>query len=84
MTWMEVHVKNMKKKIALAAAVVSGVYLFVPEPTDVIPVLGWLDEGMALAILGWSMRTLGVTPDAFFRRRKVQDAETDLEQRLPA
>ncbi len=39
-------------------AVMSGIYIVVPEPTDLIPVLGWLEEGLAL--LSWSLRTLGV------------------------
>ena len=59
----------MKKKLAVAVAMLSGVYLFVPEPTDVIPILGWLDEGLALAMLGWAMSTLGVGPAQLFRRR---------------
>ena len=40
----------MKRKLAVALAVVSGVYLFVPEPTDLVPFIGWLDEGLALAL----------------------------------
>ncbi|MBW7859389.1 MAG: hypothetical protein H3C43_14115, partial [Leptonema sp. (in: Bacteria)] len=28
-------------------AIVSFVYIFIPEPTDAIPILGWLDEGLA-------------------------------------
>ena len=59
---------SVKKKLAVALAVFSGVYLFVPEPTDVIPFIGWLDEGVALALLGWSLRTLGVTPTALLGR----------------
>lgn len=61
---------SMRKKLAVALAVVSGVYLFVPEPTDVLPIIGWLDEGAALALLGWSMKTLGVTPTAILARLK--------------
>ena len=59
---------SMRKKLAVALAVFSGVYLFVPEPTDVIPIIGWLDEGAALALLGWSLKTLGVTPTAMLAR----------------
>lgn len=74
----------MKKKLAVLAAVVSGVYLFVPEPTDVFPFVGWLDEGAALAILGWSLKTLGISPSMLWRRReKVVDDAKDLDK-LPA
>lgn len=59
---------SMRKKLAVGLAVFSGVYLFVPEPTDVLPIIGWLDEGAALALLGWSMKTLGVTPSAMLAR----------------
>lgn len=29
----------------------SAFWIFFPEPTDVIPILGWLDEGFAFVIL---------------------------------
>ena len=64
----------MKKKFAVALAMFSGVYLFVPEPTDVVPFIGWLDEGVALAMLGWSLRTLGVTPTAMLARFRGEKA----------
>ncbi len=51
----------MKKQAALVLAALSAVYIFIPEPTDLVPILGWMDEGLALAILAWSLRTLGVT-----------------------
>jgi hypothetical protein len=70
---MEVEM-SLRKKLAVGLAVVSGVYLFVPEPTDVLPIIGWLDEGAALALLGWSMKTLGVTPSAILARIKGQKA----------
>jgi hypothetical protein len=56
----------MRKQIAVVVAAVSCVYLFVPEPTDVVPVLGWLDEGAAAAALLWALRSLGVTPGQIF------------------
>ena len=62
----------MKKKVAVALAVVSGVYLFIPEPTDLIPVIGWLDEALALALLAWSLRTLGVTPSAMLAKMRAR------------
>ena len=64
----------MKKKVAVVVAALSGVYLFVPEPTDVIPILGWLDEGLAGALLMWSIRSLGVTPAAVLARLRGQPA----------
>ena len=51
----------MKKKLAVLLGAASLVYMVVPEPTDVVPFLGWLDEGVAGAMLLWSMRTLGVS-----------------------
>ncbi len=57
-----------KKKLAAVVGAVSFIYLFVPEPTDLIPIVGWLDEGMAGALLLWAMKTLGVTPSALMGR----------------
>ena len=51
---------SAKRKVAAVVGAVSLVYLFVPEPTDLIPIIGWLDEGMAGALLLWSLKTLGV------------------------
>ncbi len=58
----------MKKKVALVLGALSAVYMFVPEPTDLIPILGWLDEGAAAAILMWSLKTLGMTPGEIIAR----------------
>jgi hypothetical protein len=71
----------MKKKLAVVAGAVSFVYLFVPDPSDVIPVLGWLDEGMAAGLLFWSLRTLGVGPSQLFAR--VADVQ-QASGRVPA
>ena len=57
-----------KKQLAVVVAALSGIYLFVPEPTDLVPIVGWLDEGLALALLGWSLRTLGVNPRGWLAR----------------
>ena len=59
----------MKRGLAVVVAIVCGIYIFIPEPTDVIPVLGWLDEGLALALLGWSLKTLGVSPASILSRK---------------
>ena len=42
-------------KLLLIVAVISFVYIFIPEPSDVIPVIGWLDE---VAAGGVSMSAL--------------------------
>jgi hypothetical protein len=55
---------SAKRKLAAVVGAVSLIYLFVPEPTDLIPIIGWLDEGMAGALLLWSLKTLGVSPSA--------------------
>ena len=58
----------MKRKLAVVVGTLSFVYMFVPEPTDLVPILGWLDEGLAGALLLWSMKTLNVTPSDIFAR----------------
>jgi hypothetical protein len=62
----------MKKKFAVVLGALSFVYIFVPDPSDIVPVLGWLDEGMAAALLMWSLRTLGVTPSSLLGRFGAQ------------
>ena len=59
---------SAKRKVAAVVGAVSLIYLFVPEPTDLIPLIGWLDEGMAGALLLWSLKTLGVSPSAILSR----------------
>jgi hypothetical protein len=59
---------SAKRKVAAVVGAVSLIYLFVPEPTDLIPIIGWLDEGMAGALLLWSLKTLGVSPGAILSR----------------
>ena len=71
----------MKKKIAVVVGALSAVYMFVPEPTDIIPVLGWIDEGVAGAMLLWSLKTLGITPSAIMARFSATPVN---ERRLPA
>jgi hypothetical protein len=61
----------MKKKLAVLLGAASLVYMVVPDPSDVVPIIGWLDEGVAGAMLMWSMRTLGVTPAAIFARMRA-------------
>lgn len=56
-----------------AVALLMGIYVFIPEPTDAIPFLGWLDEGLAVMILTYALEKLGVRVpliDAFLRRKR--------------
>ena len=57
-----------KQQVALVVGALAFVYMFVPEPTDLIPIVGWLDEGLAAAVLMWALRTLNVTPADIARR----------------
>jgi hypothetical protein len=57
---------SAKRKLAALVGAASFIYLFVPEPTDIIPIVGWIDEGMAGALLLWSLKTLGVSPSNLF------------------
>ncbi len=44
----------------IIVAILSGVYIFIPEPTDAIPILGWLDEATALLIFSYALKKLNV------------------------
>jgi hypothetical protein len=72
----------VKRKFAVVVGALSLVYMFVPEPTDVIPVLGWLDEGVAGALLLWSMRTLGVSPGDILGRMRGKPRSDVLAARV--
>jgi hypothetical protein len=73
----------MKKQIAVVVGALAFVYMFVPEPTDVVPLLGWLDEGVAGAVLVWALRTLGVTPTSLFSGFAPKTASTQLRDVTP-
>jgi hypothetical protein len=72
----------VKKQAAVVVGALSLVYMFVPEPTDVIPVLGWLDEGVAGALLLWSLRTLGVSPGDILARLRGKPRSEALAARV--
>ncbi len=57
-----------KRRFAAITGIVSFIYLFVPEPTDLVPIIGWLDEGVAGMMLLWSLRTLGLDPKVLAKR----------------
>ena len=50
----------MKRKFWIIVAALSAIYIFIPEPTDVIPILGWLDEASAFAILTYALKQLDI------------------------
>ena len=68
------HTQPKKKKFAVVLSALSLVYMVVPDPSDIVPIIGWLDEGLAAALLLWSMRTLGITPGALMSRFKSMPA----------
>ncbi len=41
-------------------SIVSVFWIFYPEPSDLIPVLGWIDEGFAGVLLLTSLSKLGI------------------------
>ena len=40
-----------KKNLYLLLMVLCGIYHFIPEPTDLIPIFGWLDEATVLGFI---------------------------------
>jgi hypothetical protein len=42
------------------AAILCGIYIFIPEFSDAFPVIGWLDEATAAAIVLVALRRLGI------------------------
>lgn len=38
----------------------SAFWVFLPEPTDAVPVLGWLDEALAIYLLATALDRLGI------------------------
>ena len=65
----------MKKLFWIAIAVFSGVYMFIPEPTDLIPVLGWLDEATAFTVLIYALGKLGIKIPNIFKSKAEKSAE---------
>lgn len=60
----------MKKLFWTVIAVFSAIYIFIPEFTDVIPIIGWIDEATALAILAYALKQLDVKIfDRFFGKK---------------
>mgnify|MGYP001350070538 CR=1 FL=1 len=44
----------------ITIAILCGIYVFIPEPTDAIPILGWLDEGTAILVMSYALDKVGV------------------------
>ena len=54
----------------IITAIASAVYVFIPEPTDLIPILGWLDEATAIALLTYALKQLDINIfDKFFNKK---------------
>lgn len=73
---------TMKTKTILF--LVGGiVYLFIPEPTDLIPFLGWLDE---VAVLGFVLKAVFSELDRFLtwehthKSTQIIDIEAEIEK----
>lgn len=61
-----------RRIVWIVVAILSGVYIVIPEFTDFFPVIGWLDEGLAAVILTTALGKLGIRIpllDAFMRRK---------------
>lgn len=63
----------MKRTFWTIIAILSTIYIFIPEPTDIIPILGWLDEATAFAILSYALKQLDIPIfDKFFGKKQNQ------------
>lgn len=60
----------MKKLFWISIAAFSGIYIFIPEPTDLVPVLGWLDEATAFTILMYALGKLNVKVPNIFKSKE--------------
>lgn len=56
----EVPATGLMRVLWIVVAVVCGVYIFIPEFTDVIPFIGWLDEVTAGGIVLFALRKAGL------------------------
>lgn len=68
----------MKRLFWIAIAVLSAVYIFIPEFTDVIPIIGWLDEATALGVLAYALKQLNINIfDKFFGKKDKKTIVVD-------
>ncbi|MCB1158498.1 MAG: hypothetical protein H7A25_04550 [Leptospiraceae bacterium] len=56
----ETELSTGKKVFWSITALGSFVYMFIPEATDLVPIIGWLDEGAAGGIFLYSLSKLGI------------------------
>lgn len=60
----------MKRNFWIIVAALSTIYIFIPEPTDAIPIVGWIDEASAFAILSFALKQLDLPVlKGFFSRK---------------
>ncbi|MDH5654576.1 MAG: hypothetical protein OEZ34_01620 [Spirochaetia bacterium] len=53
-------VTGWKRIFWIVTGIFSFVWIFIPEITDVVPVIGWLDEGIAVILFFSSLSELGI------------------------
>ncbi|MFT4645471.1 MAG: uncharacterized membrane protein YkvA (DUF1232 family) [Planctomycetota bacterium] len=66
----------MKKLFWISIATFSGIYMFIPEPTDFIPVLGWLDEATAFTVLIYALEKLNIKIPNIFKSKSSKNIIT--------
>lgn len=50
--------------------------MFIPEPTDFIPVLGWLDEATAFTVLIYALEKLNIKIPNIFKSKSSKNIIT--------
>jgi hypothetical protein len=67
--------KGWKKWLFIITAILSGIYVFIPEVSDAFPIIGWLDEGLAIIIFTYSINKLGIKIpyiDKFLHKKTIK------------
>lgn len=65
-----------KKNFWFIVAVASFAYTIFPEPSDLIPFVGWIDEGVAISIFWYALTQLGINFNIF---KKKQDKVIEIK-----
>jgi hypothetical protein len=50
--------------------------MFIPEPTDLIPILGWLDEATAFTVLIYALGKLNIKIPNIFKSKSSKNIIT--------